>query len=77
MFQLDSEKEEGDREEGKEGGKEGRRHLRPNCKHLLDTGALQKISEVNICFIDHSKAFDYVGHEKLMVVLKDMDVPQH
>lgn len=60
-----------------EGGKEGRRHLRPNCKHLLDTGALQKISEVNICFIDHSKAFDYVGHEKLMVVLKDMDVPQH
>ena len=29
----------------------------------------------NICFIDYTKAFDYVGHNKLWKILKEMGIP--
>ena len=31
----------------------------------------------NICFIDYTKAFDYVDHNKLWKILKEMGVPDH
>ena len=31
----------------------------------------------NICFIDYSKAFDYVGHNKLWKILHEMGIPDH
>ena len=31
----------------------------------------------NICFIDYAKAFDYVDHNKLWKILKEMGIPDH
>ena len=31
----------------------------------------------NICFIDYAKAFDYVVHNKLWKILKEMGIPDH
>ena len=31
----------------------------------------------NICLIDYAKAFDYVDHNKLWKILKDMGIPDH
>ena len=31
----------------------------------------------NICFIDYVKAFDYVNHNKLWKILKEMGIPDH
>ena len=40
---------------------------------------IEKASEFqeNICFIDYAKAFDYVNHNKLWKVLKEMGIPDH
>ena len=29
------------------------------------------------CFIDYAKAFDYVDHNKLWKILKEMEIPDH
>jgi len=29
------------------------------------------------CFIDYAKAFDYVGHNKLWKILKEIGIPDH
>ena len=31
----------------------------------------------NICFIDYTKAFDYVDHDKLWKILQEMGIPDH
>ena len=31
----------------------------------------------NICFIDYAKSFDYVDHNKLWKILKEMGIPEH
>ena len=31
----------------------------------------------NICFVDYAKAFDYVDHNKLWKILKEMGIPGH
>ena len=31
----------------------------------------------NICFIDYTKAFDCVGHNKLWEIPKEMEIPDH
>ena len=31
----------------------------------------------NICFIDYTKAFDYVDHNKLWKILKEVGIPYH
>ena len=36
---------------------------------------LQK--NIYFCFIDYAKAFDYVDHNKLWEILKDMGIPNH
>ena len=32
---------------------------------------------IYFCFIDYSKAFDYVDHNKLGEILKEMGIPDH
>ena len=32
---------------------------------------------VYFCFIDYAKAFDYVDHNKLWKILKEMGIPDH
>ena len=32
---------------------------------------------IYFCFIDYTKAFDYVYHNKLLKILKEMGIPDH
>ena len=32
---------------------------------------------IYLCFIDYAKAFDYVYHNKLWKILKEMGIPDH
>ena len=32
---------------------------------------------IYFCFIDYAKAFDYVGHNKLWKILKEMQIPDY
>ena len=32
---------------------------------------------IYICFIDYAKAFDWVDHNKLCKILKEMGIPDH
>ena len=32
---------------------------------------------IHFCFIDYTKAFDYVNHNKLWKILKEMEIPDH
>ena len=40
---------------------------------------INKWDQENIyfCFIDYTKAFDYVDHNKLWKILKEMGIPDH
>ena len=64
MFKLDLEKAE-----------------EPEIKKLTSTGSLKKqeSSRKNIyfCFIDYANAFDWVDHNKLWKILKEMRIPDH
>ena len=51
---------------------------RSNCQHLLDhRKLLAREFQKNICFIDYAKAFDYVDHNKLWKILKEMGIPDY
>ena len=32
---------------------------------------------IYLCFIDYAKAFDYVDHNKLWKIMKEMGIPDH
>ena len=53
----------------------------PEIKLPTSAGSLKKqeSSRKNIyfCFIDYAKAFDYVDHNKLWKILKEMGIPDH
>ena len=53
--------------------------IKSNCQHLLDHRESKGIPEKNIyfCFIDYTKAFDCVDHNKLWKILKEMGIPDH
>ena len=56
------------------------RNQRSNCQHLLEKHWKNKrVPEKNIyfCFNDYAKAFDYVDHNKLWKILKEMGIPDH
>ena len=36
-----------------------------------------KKKKIYFCFIDYTKAFDYVGHDKLWKALREMRIPDH
>ena len=53
----------------------------PEIKLPTSTGSLKKQESsrksIYICFIDYAKAFDYVDHNKLWKILKEMGIPDH
>ena len=61
MFKLDLEKAE-----------------EPEVKLPLSVGSIEKAMEfqknIYFCFIDYAKAFDYVEHNKLWKILKEMGI---
>ena len=47
-----------------------------NIRWIIEkTGEFQK--NIYFCFIDYTKAFDYVDHNKLWKILKEMEIPDH
>ena len=58
---------------------ERQRNQRSNCQHPLDHRKSKRIpgEKIYFCFIDYTKAFDYVGHIKLWKILKEMGIPDH
>ena len=51
---------------------------RSNCQHLLDHRKSKRVPEkIYFCFIDYTKAFDCVDHNKLWKILKEMGIPDH
>ena len=49
-----------------------------NCQHALDHGKSKRVPEKHLlCFIDYAKAFDFVDHNKLWEILKEMGIPDH
>ena len=49
------------------------------CWIIEKARKFQKKKKQNIyfCFIDYTKAFDYVGHDKLWKALREMGIPDH
>ena len=63
MFKLDLEKAE-----------------EPEIKLPTSTGSWKKQEfqkNIYFCFIDYTKAFDYVDHNQLWKILKEMGIPDH
>ena len=52
----------------------------PEIKLPTSVGSFKKQElqkNTNVCFIDYTKAFDCVNHNKLWKLLKEMGVPDH
>ena len=54
---------------------------KPEIKLPRYIGSLKKVTKVQkniyLCFIDYTKAFDSVDHNKLWKMLKEMGIPDH
>ena len=58
--------------------KKRQRNQRSNCQHSLDHRKSKRIPEKHLfCFIDYTKAFDCVDHNKPWKILKAMGIPDH
>ena len=54
----------------------GTRDQIANIRWIMEKAReLQK--NIHFCFIDYAKAFDYVDHNKLWKILKEMGIPDH
>ena len=52
----------------------------PEIKVPTSVGSAKKQEfqkNIYFCFIDYAKAFDYVDHNKLWKILKEMRIPDH
>ena len=53
----------------------------PEVKLLTSAGSSKKAREfqknIYFCFIDYAKASDYVDHNKLWKILKEIGIPDH
>ena len=52
----------------------------PEIKLTTSAGSWKKQEfhkNIYFCFIDYAKAFDYVDHNKLWKILKEMGIPDH
>ena len=45
--------------------------------HWIIKKAKEFQKNIYFCFIDYAKAFDYVDHNKLWKILKEMGIPDH
>ena len=51
------------------------RKQKSNCQHLLAHGKSKRVPEnIHFCFIDYAKAFDFVDHNKLWKILKQLGI---
>ena len=51
---------------------------RSNCQHSLDHTESKGIPQnIYFCFIDYTKTFDFLAHNKLWKILKEMGIPDH
>ena len=54
------------------------RNQRTNCQHYLSIEKARGFQKnIYLCFIDYTKAFDYVDDNKLWKALKDMGILDH
>ena len=53
----------------------GTRDQIANICWIIEKQEFQK--NIYFCFIDYAKAFDYVDHNKLWKILKEMEIPDH
>ena len=54
------------------------RNQRSNCQHPMDHSKSKRVPEKHLlCFIDDTKVFDCVDHNKLWKILKEMGIPDH
>ena len=53
----------------------GTRNQIANIHWIIEKAEFQK--NIYFCFIDYAKAFDYVDHNKLWKILKEMRIPVH
>ena len=53
----------------------------PEIKLPTSTGSSRKQgnsrNDIHFCFLDYTKAFDCVDHNKLWKILKEMGIPDH
>ena len=52
----------------------GTRYHIANFRWMMET-AIEHNSNMYVCFIDYKKAFDFVDHERLLVILQEMGIP--
>ena len=45
--------------------------------HWIIKKARQFQKNIYFCFVDYAKAFDYLDHNKLWKILKEMGIPDH
>ena len=57
------------------GFRKGRDKIANNCWIIEKAREFQK--NIYFCFLDYVKAFDYVDHNKLWKILKEMGIPDH
>ena len=55
----------------------GSRDQIANIHWIIKTAAGEFQKNTYFCFIDYAKAFDYVDHNKLWIILKEMGTPDH
>ena len=48
-----------------------------NIHWIIMEKAREFQENINFCFIDYAKAFEWVDHNKLWKILKEMGVPDH
>ena len=54
------------------------RNQRSNCQHSLDHWKSKRVPKnIYFCFIDYTKAFSCVDHNKLWKILQEMGIPDH
>ena len=54
----------------------GTRDQMANIRWIMEK-ARKFLKNIYFCFIDCAKAFDYVDHNKLWKILKEMGIPDH
>ena len=64
-----------DVQDGLRKGRGNRNQIANICCIIKKSRELQK--NINFCFIDYAKAFDYVDNHKLWKILKEMGIPDH
>ena len=56
--------------------KRGTRYQIANIRWIIEK-AKEFQQNICLCFIDYTKAFDYVNHKKLWKILQEMGIPDH